>query len=316
VFVPVKQYIKNMKHGEKMLICTLAGLALCAVANAVTSESSGSPYLGIVERNVFGLKPPPPPPDPEANKPPPPKIFLQGITTFGGVKRALFKAQMPPKPGEPPKGEQSFILAEGQRDGDMEVVAIDANSPGSVKVSAFGTITTLDFEHNGIKTTAAAPVPGAAPRPSMGVPPPGAPGANPFTPGGGAQPFPTTRPMRMPLPNGTAGSPGAYGGTAATYNAVPAGATTSGGVTLPGFTTGTTPTQTAAQQQQQPPLSGELQAAMLAAQQLANKNNRYPPAPPPIMQLFGEEDNSGSATPVPSLPQLPRAPSLPPLRPQ
>ena len=181
-----------MKHGEKMLSCTLAGLALCIAANAAISESSGSPYLGIVERNVFGLKPPPPPPDPAANKAPPPKIFLQGITTFGGIKRALFKAQMPPKPGEPPKGEQSFILAEGQRDGDMEVVAIDANPPGSVKVNAFDTIITLDFEHNGIKMTAAAPVPGGPPRPGVGVPPPGAPGANPFTPAGGAQPFNST----------------------------------------------------------------------------------------------------------------------------
>jgi hypothetical protein len=181
-----------MKHGEKMLSCTLAGLALCIAANAATSESSGSPYSGIVERNVFGLKPPPPPPDPAANKPPPPKIFLQGITTFGGIKRALFKAQMPSKPGEPPKGEQSFILAEGQRDGDMEVVAIDANPPGSVKVNAFDTIITLDFEHNGIKTTTAAPVPGGPPRPGVGVPPPGAPGANPFTPAGGAQPFNST----------------------------------------------------------------------------------------------------------------------------
>jgi hypothetical protein len=185
-------YIGTMKHGEKMLICTVAGLALCTAANAVTSESSGSPYLGIVERNVFGLKPPPPPPDPEASKPPPPRIFLQGITTFGGVKRALFKAQMPPKAGEPPKGEQSFILAEGQRDGDMEVVAIDANPPGSVKVSAFSTIITLDFEHNGIKMTAAAPVPGGPPRLGVGVPPPGAPGANPFTPTGGTQPFNST----------------------------------------------------------------------------------------------------------------------------
>ena len=178
-----------MKHGEKMLSCTLAGLALCIAANAATSEPSGSPYSGIVERNVFGLKPPPPPPGPEDNKPPPPKIFLQGITTFGGVKRALFKAQMPAKPGEPPKGEQSFILAEGQRDGDIEVLEIDANPPGSVKVNDFGTIITLDFEHNGIKTTAAAPVPGGPPRPGIGGPPPGAPGANPTGPPGGAQPF-------------------------------------------------------------------------------------------------------------------------------
>ena len=143
-----------------------------------------------MERNVFGLKPPPPPPDPEANKPPPPKITLQGITTFGGIKRALFKVQMPPKPGDPAKGEQSFILAEGQRDGDIEVLEIN-DEPGSefVKVNNFGTITNLNFANNGIKT-AGAPAPAAA-RPSGFAPPPG---GNPFGPGGGPK----------------AGSPAAY----------------------------------------------------------------------------------------------------------
>jgi len=236
-----------MKHGEKMLICTLAGLTLCMAANAVTSESSGSPYLGIVERNVFGLKPPPPPPDPAANKPPPPKIFLQGITTFGGIKRALFKAQMPPKAGEPPKGEQSFILAEGQRDGDMEVVAIDANPPGSVKVNAFDTIITLDFEHNGIKTVAAAPAPGGPPRPGVVVPPPGTPGATPFTPAGGAQPFSTARPPRLPLPTG-AGASSAYGGATpvfATGNVSGTSGTTVGGTSVPLYNSSAAQTQVA-----------------------------------------------------------------------
>ena len=291
-----------MKHGEKMLICIWAGLAFGLAVNATTANSPGTPYQGIVDRNVFGLKPPPPPPDPEATKPPPPKIILQGFTTFGNIKRALLKAQMPAKPGEPAKGEQSFILAVGQRDGDVEVLEIDAEA-GIVKVNNFGTITNLNFKDNGI-STAAAPAPGPVPNPAGFVPKPA---MNPFTPAGGAQP---ARPMRLP-PTGAAASPGAYGGTPApnTYSALPA--TPSYGSLPVGATM---PTQTAAQQQQ---LSGETQAAVLAAQQLANKNKVYPPAPPPIMQLLGEGNNSGSTTPAPpSMPQMPRAPSLPPLLPQ
>ena len=191
-----------MKRGRRMLISTLVGVAVCTTANAATSGTSGSPYLGIIERNVFGLKAPPPPPDPEANKPPPPKIFLQGITTILGNKRVLLKMQMPPKPGEQPKGEQGFILAEGQRDGEIEVLEIDAKA-GKVKVKNFGQIVDLDFEKDGVKT-AAAPAPGGPPKPGGFVPaaPP-----NPFAPAGGANPIPTARPMRLPLPAGAAATP-------------------------------------------------------------------------------------------------------------
>ncbi len=134
-----------------------------ATANGAARDAAGSPYQPIIARNVFGLRSPPPPPSPEANKPPPPKIFLQGITTFGGVKRALLKTQMPPKPGEKPTGDQSFILAEGQRDGDIEVLEIKADGEASyVKVNDFGTITNLTFENNGIKGA-----PGPVPRPGM-----------------------------------------------------------------------------------------------------------------------------------------------------
>jgi len=82
------QYGLIMKHGQRMLICTLASMAMCRSGNAVTSDTPGNPYQGIVDRNVLGLKSPPPPPDPEANKPPPPKILLTGITTILGNKRA------------------------------------------------------------------------------------------------------------------------------------------------------------------------------------------------------------------------------------
>ena len=101
------------------LFCLLGSLAFCA--GAMTPDSLRNPYQGIIDRNVFGLRTPPPPPtnNPEANKPPPPKITLTGIITgFTGNKRALMKVQVPPKPGSP-ANEQSLIMTEGQREGDV-----------------------------------------------------------------------------------------------------------------------------------------------------------------------------------------------------
>jgi hypothetical protein len=301
-----------MKHGEKMLGCILAAFALCAAANAVTADSSGSPYQSVVERNVFGLKPPPPPPDPEANKPPPPKMFLQGITTFGGIKRALLKTQMPAKPGEPPKGEQSFVLAEGQRDGDIEVLEIDAKG-GTVKVNDFGTIATLDFEHNGIKTVTAAPVAGAAPHPVGGFP---APGANPLTPAGGAQPPPTTRPMRLPRPTGAAASFESGGATPAYASGTPSLGL--GGTTVPLY--GSTPVQTqVAPQAAAPPtsqLSAEEQFLMVEAyrERMKQLGQQLPPIPPTPLSpgLTPGTPSTGPTTTQPNLPPRPGQPLLPP----
>ena len=278
--------------------------ALCRAADAAAPGAESNPYQGIVDRNVFGLKPPPPPPDPEANKPPPPKIFLTGITTILGNKRALLKTTPPAKPGEPAK-EQTFTIGEGQRDGDIEVLEINEKA-GTVKVNDYGTITTLDFDKDGVKAVVgAAP---AAARPAGFVP---APGANPFMPAGGANTLP--RPMRLPAPAGTSATPSAYN-TATVTPAYGSPSATAGAVTLPGVNFGASHTQPAAQPQL-PPVSGETQTALLAAQQLANKDKLYPPAPPPISQLLGEQNNSGSATTpgAHSPPQLPRAPSLPPL---
>src|SRR5689334_10938671 len=115
-----------MKHGGKMLVCMVSGLAVCSV-NAVTTESQDNPYQSIIDRNVFSLKPAPPPVDPaEANKPTALKITLTGITTILGNKRVLMKTAPPPaKAGESPKTEKSYILTEGEREGDIEIIEID-----------------------------------------------------------------------------------------------------------------------------------------------------------------------------------------------
>jgi hypothetical protein len=219
-----------MTNGGTTLGCIAGVFALWAAANTLAVEASGSPYQGIVDRNVFGLKPPPPPPPgPEEMKPPPPNIKLQGITTILGKKLVLMKVMMPPKPGVKPE-EQSFNLVEGQREGDIEVLQIDEVNK-TVKVNNFGTITNLNFKDNGVVIASGPapgpPVPGApgAPRlPGVGVPPP--PATPTFTPAaGGYQPrsIPTTRTPRMGNPPGAAAYSPAYGGAspASVYTAVP-----------------------------------------------------------------------------------------------
>lgn len=217
-----------MTNGGTTLGCIAGALALWAAANALAVESGESPYQRIVVRNVFGLKDPPPPPRPEDNKPPPPKITLQGITTILGNKRVLMKVSMPPKPGVKPE-EQSFILAAGQRDGDIEVLEIDEKA-GTVKVNNFGTITNLNFKDNGVvMASAPAPgVPGPGVRPGVpgGVPPPpGLPGVVPAT-GGSPQYQPRTVPMNRIPRTSPAGASGRYSTASGTpqtsaYTAVP-----------------------------------------------------------------------------------------------
>ena len=185
-----------------LLALLVGGLALSAAETASTVAAPGNPYLGIVERNAFGLKPPPPVVEPEVVKPPPPKITLTGITTILGNKRALLRFTPPAKPGEPPK-EQGYTLAEGQREGDLEVLEIDEKA-GTVKVSNYGTIATLDFENNGIKNPGGGAPPGPVAPP--GVPPGMRPGMP--LPGamGGAMPMPA-RPLRVPGTPGAAYTP-------------------------------------------------------------------------------------------------------------
>lgn len=235
-----------MKYGGKMVACIAGGLALCTAASAITAESSANPYQTIIDRNVFSLKPPTPPPDPaEVNKAPALKITLTGITTILGNKRVLMKTAAPQaKPGEPPKTEQSYILTEGQRDGDIEVLEID-DKAGSVKVNNAGSVMTLTFEKDGAKLPATqAPVP-------LGVP--GAPPARAFPQPPGATGTPSfqlpTRIPRLQVPGAqSAGVP--LGGLGAAF---PLGATAPGygtpgflpgNTTLPAFqTSGTSSTQ-------------------------------------------------------------------------
>jgi hypothetical protein len=136
-----------MRLRGKVLVCVLTGLIAGTGARAVPSASR-NPYDTIPQRNVFNLRKEEPRIEEPAG-PPLPKITLTGITTLLGLKRAVLQVQAPARPGAP-AGDQSLILAEGQRDGDIEVLEIDETA-GMVKIQTAGMPVTLDFVNNGAK---------------------------------------------------------------------------------------------------------------------------------------------------------------------
>jgi hypothetical protein len=112
----------------------------------LVAQTSGSPYLRIAARNVFGLVP--------AKRlatdlPPAPltRVRIVGITTMLGDKRALLKVYLPAIPPEPAK-EVSCILTTGQREGPIEVLEIDERV-GSVTVNNAGTVMVLGLQQDG-----------------------------------------------------------------------------------------------------------------------------------------------------------------------
>lgn len=157
-----------MRKCPTTLYGLLAGLMLCTQARAVVRHAPTDTYTGIPERNIFGLKSP----TPQITEPVPPqlpKITLTGITTILGNKRALMLVQ--PPGNQPGQKELSLILAEGQRQDDIEVLQIDEKA-GSVKVNNSGTIMTLTFEKDGPKSPPQ-PLPPAPvhPVPGQKIPP-------------------------------------------------------------------------------------------------------------------------------------------------
>jgi hypothetical protein len=293
-----------------MLVCMVGGLAFCTAAPAVpvdTSESSDNPYQSIVDRNVFSLKPPAPPADPaEVNKPTVVKITLTGMTTILGNKRVLMKSAPPPgKPGEGPKTEQSYILTEGQREGDIEVLEIDEKA-GSVKVNNGGTIQTLTFEKDGAKLPATVAPPSA----------PGVPGAIPGLPvthpGGAVPTAPGTIPsFQLPTRVPRLTTAGAQGVNSMAANAgVPGylpGNTVSPlvpGATIPGSTT-TTPVLNGGSQ-----MSAEEQAIIIEAGRQPGSPYSALMPPTPLSPKVGPNPGpQAPSVPGPSFPPLPgRAP--------
>lgn len=279
-------------------------LILVSTALAISFDN---PYQGIVERNVFALKDPPPPPPPPGSdsKPSGPPITLTGITTILGTKRAFMTLQMPGKPPEPAK-PLSLMLTIGQRDGDIEVLEIDEKA-GAVKINAFGAITNLTFDKNGVK--GASPSSGS-PNPTGGIPAPAtAAPSNPFAPTPGVeQKSIPTRMLRLP---GT--QPGAAPGqSTGTPTPQPAPGTSPFGTAFatPQPDSGAPQTFTSSGR------SPEENVLLYEANRLKNEQLRqqgYNLPKLPVHPAVRGEDQEGNPQPTttPNQPRLPFAPTIP-----
>jgi hypothetical protein len=142
-----------------------------------TADDEANPYSIISERNVFHLNPPPPPPNPDDDKPKEdlPVIKITGIVDLGGKTRALFVSQ--PKNGK--DAPTYFNLAEGEREGILEVVKIDS-ADQKVDVINSGKPSTLTMKDDSLAKSEGTPPPAA---PGPGQPPVNRPGGPPPFPG-------------------------------------------------------------------------------------------------------------------------------------
>jgi len=131
------------------------------------SESRPNPYVSVVERNPFQLKPTPlvEPPAPPAPVIPVAKVTLTGIFTILGPPKAIFEVSEQ-EPGKTPTITKP-ILREGEREGTVEVLHIDI-AKSTVRIRT-GTIeTNITFE----VAKASGPGPGAPGIPAGGAAPP------------------------------------------------------------------------------------------------------------------------------------------------
>jgi len=163
-------------------------LALTATIQwvAAAADPRANPYGQIVDRNVFGLKPPPPPQveAPKEEVKPPPNVKLTGISNLA-QKRAFIEVteQQAPKAGQQPGTVNRPILSEGEAAFGVEVVAIDVEK-NIVKIRNAGIESELTFEP--VKSPGATAATGN-PQPGVHQPnyaQPGVGAANP-QPGGG-----------------------------------------------------------------------------------------------------------------------------------
>lgn len=178
-------------------------------AQDASAAVSDTPYDSIVARNIFGLLPIVKP-DPGANQPPadpPPKITPDGIMTIFGRDQALFKVANKPKPGQPVK-EDSYVLAEGERQDGIEVVKIN-HLDGVITFNNHGTVQELAL------------IPAKESRPPSAM---GGGSANPSNSAITHRPFRPGMGMMAPAVPGTRAGSGAYRGGGAYDGTNPMGA--------------------------------------------------------------------------------------------
>lgn len=137
------------------------GVILSLSATLLAVDTMANPYLMVVGRNVFALRPEQRQ-DPPLVSAPLPTVTPTGITTILQAKCVLLKVRYPSRPPEPVK-ETSCILTVGQREGPIEVLAIDEIA-GSVKVNNSGTEMVLTLDRDSPKAPPSPVPPNPPPR--------------------------------------------------------------------------------------------------------------------------------------------------------
>src|SRR5258706_7780268 len=90
---------------------------------------------------------------------------MRRFTARGEKSRSFISLTPRPKAGAPAV-PQSYMLAEGQRDGDIEVVSIDEKG-GVVQLKQSDSPVTISFKDNGVKGgPAPGPIAGGSPNPT------------------------------------------------------------------------------------------------------------------------------------------------------
>lgn len=119
-------------------------LAVTGVGVSLDNPEGRVPGKSITERNAFNLKPPTPPAPPPAPPPPATKVHLTGVFSIMGNKRAILQISEPGK-----ATPESRVVQEGDREGDVEVLAIDTQTE-TVRVKIRDQEKELDFKNDGI----------------------------------------------------------------------------------------------------------------------------------------------------------------------
>lgn len=135
-----------MKRAGRICFGCLALTLSLHADSGVTSDPTTRRYQQILTRNGFGLKPPAQPqPEPGFASPmAPDDLKLTGIASWGHRKSAYFVTDAGGNPS------RSFSLVEGQKDGSLEVLAIDVVRE-TVLLRRDGADLLLSLKANGIR---------------------------------------------------------------------------------------------------------------------------------------------------------------------
>jgi hypothetical protein len=202
-------------------VLSLGAVAWIVLCQKTPADTGPNPYLAIVDRNPFGIKPAPLVAPAEA--PPPPviplaKVILTGITSILGPPRALFEITEQ-EAGKAPTVSKR-VLREGEKDGSIEVLTIDVAN-NKVRIKNGTTETNVTFEIAKATTpSGAGAAPALVPPPATAIQAPSsAAAASPMI----ISPQGSDTPMRanssvsfaggsQPFPSGAAQGPSAFGG--------------------------------------------------------------------------------------------------------